>query len=385
MSEELENQEEVKQEEASIETIEETQEEVKDEAQNTDIEEEVEVFEEELAMTLESIRESYKNVGRIAVRPFCDPTKPNMGLEEYNMVVFPGTFQMENMACIMYKGKLRYLNGLDEFAPEVKAIEDAEQRAARIKEIRTVVAQLEYEKTYNRVDIDDKDFWNKIETFRPDNRELWGQMEMKCDNDPIFLNPATNTDHLLIVLAIQAGGFPIIAKSLEDCKSGTRPKKWYLDKQSDSVGNKASVSKIKNKALAKLDELAEENPRKLFYIAKLVDNNSMQYKNSTLQNVIYDNMDEFITGMGVERSIKVAAQRFLDYSKMKTGELKLRAAIKDATFYKIIIAKGDGMIHYPKGNLMLGRNASEVYEKLNNPMHDDLYDQIMSEVEQTWN
>ena len=111
----------------------------------------------------------------------------------------------------------------------------------------------------------------------------------------------------------------------------------------------------------------------------------MQYKNSTLQSVIYDNMDEFITGLGVERSIKVASQRFLDYANLDTGELKLRAVVKDATFYKIIIAKGDGMIHYPKGNIMLGRNASEVFEKLNNPMHEDLYDQIVSEVELTWN
>lgn len=356
-------------------------EEVNVDVETTDVMETV----EETSMTIESLRDSYQNVGRIAIRPFCDPTKSNMGLEEYNMVVFPGTFQIEPMACITYKGKHRYLNGLDEFAPEIKSITDPEKRKARIKEIRTIVSQLEEEKTYNKVDIDDEQFWNKIETFRPDNQDLWGKMEVRCDNEPIFLNPSTNTDHLLMILAIEAGGFPMIAKSLEDCKSAVRPRKWYLDKQKDSVGNKATVSKIKNKALAKLDELADENPRKLFYVAKLVDNNSMQYKNGTLQTVIYDNMDEFITGLGVERSIKVAAQRFLDYAEMKTGELKLRAAIKDATFYKIIIAKGDGMIHYPKGNIMLGRNASEVYEKLNNPMHDDLYNQIMSEVEQTWN
>jgi hypothetical protein len=370
MSEELKNNENLEQNDQVTDMLEETQDEV--------------MIEEEEGVSLESLKESYKQAGRIAIRPFSDPTKTNMGLEEYNMVVFPGIFQIETMACITYKGKLRYLNGLDEMSPEVKSISDPEKRAARIKEIRTIVSQLEYEKTYNKVDIDDPQFWNKIETFRPDNRELWGKMEVKCDNNPIFLNPSTNTDHLLLILAIEAGGFPSVAKSLEDCKSGMRPKKWFLDKQSDSVGNKASVSKIKNKALAKLDSLAEKNPRKLFYIAKLADNNSMQYKNSTLQSVIYDNMDEFITGLGVERSIKVAAQRFLDYSEINIGELKLRAAIKDATFYKIIIAKGDGMIHYPKGNLMLGRNSSEVYEKLNNPMHDDLLDQIMAEVEQTW-
>jgi len=354
-----------------------------EELENNDVET-VNAVEENI-MTLESLKDSYKNVGRIAIRPFCDPTKPNMGLEEYDMVVFPGTFQMEPMACITYRGKLRYLNGLDEFAPEVKGIEDKEKREARVKEIRTIVSQLEYEKTYNKVDSQDDKFWNLIETFRPDNRDMWGKIDLKLSNDPIFLTPSTNTDHLLLILAIEAGGFPAVAKSLEDCKSGVRIKKWYLDKQLESAGTKVTVSKIKNKALAMLDKLAEENPRKLLYIAKLADNNSMQYKNSTLQSVIYDNMDEFITGLGVERSIKTASQRFLSYAELDTGELKLRAVIKDATFYKIVISKGDGMIHYPKGNIMLGRNASEVYEKLNNPLHEDLYDQIVSEVELTWN
>lgn len=334
---------------------------------------------------LQELKEKYSKLGRIAIRPFCDPTKPNMGLEEYNMVVFPNTYQREEMACVMYKGKLRYLNGLDEFAPEIKKIDNKEARQAKIKEIRTIVAELEMEKTYNSVDIKDKDFWSKVETFRPDNGSVWGKMDVKCNNEPIFLTPQSNTDHLLMVLAIEAGGFPSIAKSLEDCKSGNRSKKWYLDRQSDTVGNKASVSKIKNKALAKLDGLSEKSPRKLYYVAKLVDNNSVQYNNGTLQSVIYDNMDEFITGQGVERSIKLASNRFLEYTGMQMSELKIKAIIKDATFYKIITPKGDGMIHYPKGNIMLGKNASEVYEKLNNAMHEDLLSQIMGEVEEHWN
>jgi hypothetical protein len=334
---------------------------------------------------LEKLKEKYESVGRIAIRPFCDPTKSNMGLEEYNMVVFPGTYQMEEMACVTYRGKLRYLNGLDEFAPEVKSIGDNKTKAARIKEIRTIVADLEQEKTYNKVKIDDEDFWSKVETFRPDNKEVWSAMNVKCNNEPIYLTPSKNTDHLLMILAIEAGGFPSIAKSLEDCKSGAKHKKWYLDKQSESVGVKTSVSKSKNKALSTLDALSDENPRKLFYIAKLVDNNSMQYKNSTLQSVIYDEMDSFITGEGVERSIKVASQRFIEHSEMEMSELKIKAIIKDATFYKIIISKGDGMLHYANGNIMLGRNSAEVYEKLNNPAHEDILGQIMDEVEQTWN
>ena len=335
---------------------------------------------------IEDLKEKYSKLGSIAIRPYCDRSKPNMGLEEYGYVLFPGTHQMEEMACITYRGQLRYLNGLDEFAPEVKAlqVQDKEAHKARVKEIRTIISELELEKTFNKVDPDDAEFWKKVETFRPDNKEIWSEIKVKCNNDPIFLSPKTNTDHLLLILSIESGGFPLIGKSLEDCKAGPKQKKWYLDKQSDTVSVNVSISKTKNKALAMLDEMAEENYRKLFYAAKLVDNNSMQYKNSTLQSVVYDNMDMFITGEGVEPKIKVAAARFLKFANMSMQELKIKAIVKDALFYKLIISKGDGMIHYPKGNIMLGKNVDEVYEKLNNPGHEDLLDQIFSEVEATW-
>tara|TARA_R110000868_G_scaffold5681_6_gene33630 strand:- start:25559 stop:26566 length:1008 start_codon:yes stop_codon:yes gene_type:complete len=334
---------------------------------------------------LEELKEKYKNVGKIAIRPYCDATKQNMGLEEYNYVVFPGTHQIEEMACVMYRGKLRYMNGLDEFAPEVKGMDDKKQRDARIKEIRTIVSELELEKTYNQVDIDDKEFWTKVETFRPDNREVWGKMQIKCNNDPIFLNPTANTDDLLMVLAIEAGGFPSVAKSLEDCRSSVTPRKWYLDKQADTVGIKTSSSKIKNKALSILDELSDNTPRKLFYVAKLVDTNSMQYRNSTLQSVIYDNMDAYITGESSERNIKKAAQSFIDYSEMSMEELTIKTIIKDASFYKIIIQKSDGILYTARGNEMLGRNTAEVFEKLKNPLNEGILDAITLEVEPNWN
>lgn len=335
---------------------------------------------------LKELKEKYGKVGQIAIRPYCDQTIQNMGLETYGYVLFPGTYQMEEMACVTYRGQLRYLNGLDEFAPEVKALKQDSKEAyeAKVKNIRSIVSELELEKTYNKVEIDDKDFWSKVETFRPDNKEVWSDIKVKCNNDPIFLNPITNTDHLLLILSIESGGFPLIGKSLEDCKSGTRPRKWYLDKQSDTVGTNVSVSRIKNKALAMLDELSEDNPRKLFYVAKLVDNNSMQYRNSTLQSVIYDNMDSYITGEGAEPKIKKAAERFLMHANKDMQESKIKAIIKDATFYKFIQSKADGLLHYPKGNIILGKNIEEVYEKLNNPGHVDLLEQIQEEVESTW-
>jgi len=333
---------------------------------------------------LEEMKDTYRDVGTIAVRPYVNANKENMGLEKYNYVLFPGTYQMEDMACVVFRGKMRYLNGLDEFASSVQAISNKERKAAKILQIRTIVAQLEDEKTFNHISVDDKDFWNKVETFRPDNSEIWGNMSLKCSNEPLFLDPIKNTEHLLTLLAIENGGYPGIAKSFEDAKTGPRDKKWYLDKQSDTVGTRTTSSKVKNQALSVLEELSEENPRKLLFIAKLTDANSMQYNYGTLSSVIYDNMDMFITGQGAESNIKRSANLFLSYSEMGMGELKIRSLIKDASFYKDIITKGDGLIYTKSDNTMLGRNTSEVYEYLVNPLNESVLDALMLKVETTW-
>jgi hypothetical protein len=333
---------------------------------------------------IEIIKEKYAKSGRISIRPLVDPNVPNMGLENYGLVVFPGTHQREPMACVEANGRLRYLNGLDESAPEIKGIQDDEKRKAKIREIRSIVAMLEFEKHYNTIDIEDPEFWNKVQTYKPNNSEFWSKIDIECDNNTIILDPVNKTEDLLKVLAIEAGGFPIIAKSLEDCKSGITKRKWYLDRQIDTASNKASSSKLKNKALTILTEISEENPRKLFYIAKLIDTNSMQYKNTTIQDVIYDNMDEFINGYASEPNIKKAANRFMDISGLDMQELKIRSMVKDATFYKIIILKGDGLLYYGKENVMLGRNPSEVYEYLSNPMNEDVLVKLQTEVEKLW-
>lgn len=333
---------------------------------------------------IEELKEKYAKSGRIAIKPYVDPSVQNMGLENYNLVVFPGTAQREPMACIEQNGRIRYLNGLDESAPEIKGIQDTEKREAKIKEIRSIVAMLEFEKHYNELDIEDPKFWSNVQTYKPNNSEFWSKIQIECANDDIILDPVNKTEDLLIVLAIEAGGFPIVAKSLEDCKSGVHKRKWFLDRQIDTAATRVSSSKLKNKALTMLTEIADEKPRKLFYIAKLVDSNSMQYKNGTLPDVIYDNMDEFINGYGAESNVKKAANQFMDIAGLDMQELKIRSMIKDATFYKYIILKGDGLLYYAKDNVMLGRNPSEVYEYLSNPMNEDVLVKLQDQVEKIW-
>ncbi len=319
---------------------------------------------------------------KVSIKPYCDPTVENMGLENYGYVVFPNTYQVESLASIEQHGKQIYLTGLNEFAPSVKSIKDEAKRNAVIKEIREVVSLLERERAFNEVKSSDENFWEKVKTYKSDNREVFSNITVRLGNDELILYPETNLDHLLIVKAIEGGGFGLVAQSYDDAIKFR--KKWYLDRHIDTVASKISIKKLTNKAVSKLDELSNEEPRMLFYIAKCIDKNSVQYTNRTLNDTIYDNLDRYIKGVSFEGDARRAAQTFLDLTEISKEDLKLKAIIRDAIFYKFIASKSDGVLYEVSKSVVLGRNSAEVLEYLKNPTNDDMLDTIMAKVEETW-
>jgi hypothetical protein len=122
----------------------------------------------------------------------------------------------------------------------------------------------------------------------------------------------------------------------------------------------------------------------LFYIAKNIDGNSPQYSNKTLPGVIYGNLDNYINGKGFDSNFKRCATTFIESSEMSIEDLKIKAIIKDASFYKYIIVKPDGMLHEASQNVMLGRNVSDILEYLKNPTNEDMLDLLMAKVEAVW-
>jgi hypothetical protein len=323
--------------------------------------------------------------GTISVKPYFDPNKSNLGLENYGMALHDGVFHEEQLACIERNGIKRYITGLNEYAPEIKLIQDKELRDAKIREIRTIVAQLEKELATNIVEVDDPDFWNKVKLLKPDNDEFWNRITMRCGNQLVVLDPNKDPYDMIKIKAIEAGGFSMIASSYEVARSSAVSPKFFLDKYVDTISTKTEVKKLKNKALSELDKLFNKNQNKLLYVAKVVDANSPQYKKSTPNDVIYDNMDKYINAQGVETNHKRAAQSFLDAANLDMETLKLRAMVKDATFYKIIALKSDGFIYHVDSSIMMGRNASDCVEFLKNQLNDTTLMDITKKVENFWN
>ena len=319
----------------------------------------------------------------IAVRPFFDNSVSNMGLENYGLSLYDGVKHFEQLACLEQNGVVRYLTGLNEFAPEIKLLK-GEDKEARIREIRTAVAELETELAANVLDIEDPQFWNKVKLLKPDNKDFWNRISLSCGNEPVFLDPNDPYDRIKLY-AIEAGGFSIVAKSFDDARSRAVPPKFYLDKKEQTVIARTEYKKMRNKALSELQKLFDKNSTKLFYVAKVVDGNSTQYRKSTPNDVMYENMDLYINGEGVENNKERAAKSFLEAVNLDMETLKIKSIVRDSVFFKYIINKADGYIYHAKTNAMLGRNVSDVVEYLKNPLNEDVLADLNKACEKFWN
>ena len=311
---------------------------------------------------------------KIAIRPFIDTNSGNMGLEEYGLALYDGVKHHEQLACLEANGVMRYLTGLNEFAPEIKLL-PTEEREARVRQIRETVSELEKELAANVLDPEDKDFWNQVKMLKPDNSEFWNKIEIKCGNEPVFLDLTQPFDRIKY-LAIEAGGFSIVAKSYEDARSRPVPPKFYLDKEEETSMIRTEYKKMRNKALSELQKLYDKNSTKLFYIAKIVDGNSAQYRKSTPLDVIYENMDRHINGEGSESNKERSAKSFIEAASLDMETLKIKSIVRDSSFFKYIINKADGYIYHAKSGSLLGRNVSDVIEHLKNPLHEDILNEL---------
>jgi len=319
----------------------------------------------------------------IAIRPFFDSTKKNMGLENYGMALYDGVYHEEQLACLEMNGVKRYVTGLNEFAPDVKML-PAGEREQKVKEIRKAVVQLEKDLAANVIDIEDPEFWNKVTLLRPDNEKFWSKISLRCGNDPVYLDAKKDPYDLIKLYAINAGGFSIVAKSLKNAKMANKPPKFYLDYLEETISTRTELTKLRNKSLVELEKMYDSNVTKLLYVAKVIDINSAQYTKSTPHDILYENMDNYINGLGIEKTKRKATENFLAIARDSMENLKIRAIVKDAIYYKFITTKGNGWIEMLDNGIKLGKKPSEVVEFLKDPENEETLFSLMEKVEKYW-
>ena len=346
---------------------------------------------------------------RVSIKPF-ESGEPNGGLEKHNMVVADGVQHKEDLGLIERNGIKCYLTGLNELAPEVQGIKDTEKKEAVIRDIRKTVIFLENSLAGNfeitEKDIDEYDekgkptgklsttFWSKVTMFisqgpdKLDNKGVriptyWDKVEVICDNYPRYLD-YKNPHDLILIYAIQAGGFEIVASSLEAARKAVYPPKFYLDKEEETAGIKTEWVKLRNRAGRHLDEMFEKDTTKLLYVTKICSVNSLSYRKSTAPDILYGDCDKYINGETVDKNKKVTAQKFIDTCKLTYDELRVQAIVRDAAEMHLISFNKDGNLYYNKTGSPMGKGINDVVVYLKNPLNNEILTNISTEVEEEW-
>ena len=324
-------------------------------------------------------------MSKFTIRPYFEMVS-NMGLEKHKQVLFDGAKHTYEMAAVQEGDSVRYLTGIDPFAPYVELESDPEKKEALIEEIKRIVIASEAKLASNVIKKDDEEWWNKVKKLKPNNIAFWSSANMKLvlNNDPYYLEPTKKVEDLLIYTSIKAGGFPEIAKSLTDARNRVKAPKFYLDELEETASIETEVFKLRDEAGALLKGLNSKNRSKFMYVCKVIDPNSTQYKNSTPLDVMYLNMTNYLEGKTHESNKLKAIRNFIDVANLDMETLKLRALVKDSTFYKALALKGDGMIYDMESGSAMGKNPTAVVEFLKNPLNEEVLKRLLGKVEQHW-
>lgn len=365
-------------------------------------------------------------MSQIMIRPYVDKKTANHGLEVHGMVIADNCEHKQELGYKYINGVKTYITGLNEDVPEVQNL-PVEEKNARIYDIRKTVVYLEQSVAgnYNISEADiyniekvpvkkkagaaadakeeftenktfNPKFWEKVTKFRsviPDKfegnvviRNYWDDIELKCTNRPTELDPS-NPLNVIYIKAIEAGGFGMLcAPSLEQAQSGVHSFKFYLDKMEDNARIAVSEERRRNKAGALLEVLMDDTDR-LFYIVKNIVSYPLSYRSKTSVNILYQDINKYLDGKGGEKDTTKAINNFIqlcDAERYTTGNLRMRAMVKDALALNIIVAKGDGMFHHNRRSVPVGKNFEDIVLYFDNPANSDMKADLTREIQAEW-
>ena len=118
---------------------------------------------------------------------------------------------------------------------------------------------------------------------------------------------------------------------------------------------------------------------KLLHITKLLDFNSSQYTESTPIDVLYEVMDDYINGNGVEKSRSKASKIFIEHNRMKMQDLILGCLVKDLLAANTLTTKSDGYIYHKGTGAKISTTKEGVVEYLKNPKNDEILTELKEE------
>lgn len=363
---------------------------------------------------------------RVAIRPYLSGASNN-GLEEFNMILHEGIHHTDSVIIERFDKNVKSYRVPNEFSAEIFNMEEGEEKQAKIRSIRKLLADAEnliggnngvsvnalgqykvhgVDKEGKPVttlvgieDMPSEDFYKHISMFKASQVDtydqkgdrmpnFWDELTLELDNDGTILDEE-DIKHRLIVAVIECGGFGLIAKSYEDAIAEGGKKKFYLHRRAKVAAIKIGDKILRDEAGNKLVQMYKNDFNKLFYITKLIAYNSDEFKtgkNATPQEVFYEECSNFLASEGdhIGLSMKDTATRFLELANKAMTDLVPMLLLKDARDYKFIVMK-DGLWYYWDTQVPLGKTDAECIEFLKNGKNSGTLEAIQKKVDKKWN
>ena len=290
------------------------------------------------------------------------PAKSGIGAGLHTLGDYRHNLGNENKSQVP-KHENRYITGLDEFSPSVKAIGDKKEREKKINELSKKREELEA-----RLGV-------SLDQRTPEGKEFWLEFEINFDEIE-YLNKTNPYDELMMIVLRENAffrDFPV-ALTREDLGGDVlNAKDYYVvdnDKElEESVNKKLMFSRCVGKA----EDWFNNDETKLRNVATLVLPRTIPIISSTPKQYVFGKIIDHLEGtlyeeMGENSKVK-RLKDFLQIDAMSVADLDVKATVDKALKLNIISKNNSTGEYYNRAftEYRYGKTIDEVYNYFKAP------------------
>lgn len=237
----------------------------------------------------------------------------------------------------------KIITGLDENSMEVRSIEDTKEREAKQKAIKKEREELE--RLLNRELDVSSDFW----------KDFYITVE-----DGIVLDPTNPMHRLYEIFLVANKKVAPSEEAIEEDESFANCL-FYFFREKEEVSKTAKKSQKRDKVIAKLFTINENNPDRLIKIYSYLF--GYDAKNEVSPDTAYVKIKEMLD-VPDKMTLTQNIDKVLAAVSLKPEELNTKLTLDKAIKKKIVTGRGN---IYRRGDIILGNNYDEALEYLMSP------------------
>lgn len=274
----------------------------------------------------------------------------------------------EDLGYRTFYGTKRYMCGLDTELVKYDQSLNKEEKEAKIAEIKEIVERLE--------------MFFGIGSLDPTNEKHWAKINLAIDRKTTNLD-LSNPRNELIYHCIKAGGFSLVAPTMEEARENQTP--FYIVEPTEYAEARIANKELINKAISTLHKLYESKSYDdLFFLAKYLLPVEKSYTKRAPKAMLYEDLDKWLDALVVKESRISLARKFLDATKKSKPDVVVYCLVKDSVYLGFMYANQAGELKNNETDGIYGTTVEKAVTHLQNPAYEHELENIKRRVEEKW-